>query len=190
MYVPIILLMLCAVQAQAAELVWDYASSASSPIPPTATIRRGATANGPFTAVATIPSLPSRYTLGPVDNLWYQVSNLAGASNAVQYTSTAVPTQPTIDTLTPRIQTLETRAQALESRDVTLGQADQTLTTQLTALTARVTALEQPAPPPVVSGINITATQLNANQIQIRGLACTSLRTSGTGLDRLITCVP
>jgi uncharacterized protein YecE (DUF72 family) len=55
---------------------------------------------------------------------------------------------------------------------------------KMAELEARITLLEKP----VVVG-NITAKQLDANRIEIIGQACTSLKTSGTGLKRIVECV-
>jgi hypothetical protein len=42
---------------------------------------------------------------------------------------------------------------------------------------------------PVPTTNNITAKQLDANRIEIIGQACTSLKTTGTGLKRIVECV-
>jgi hypothetical protein len=52
------------------------------------------------------------------------------------------------------------------------------------ALDTRVKALESP-----VSVNNITAKQLDANKIEITGMACTSLKTTGSGLKRIVECL-
>jgi hypothetical protein len=52
------------------------------------------------------------------------------------------------------------------------------------SLDARVKNLETP-----VSVNNITAKQLDANKIEITGQACTSLKTTGTGLKRIVECL-
>jgi hypothetical protein len=52
------------------------------------------------------------------------------------------------------------------------------------ALDTRVKALESP-----VSVTNITAKQLDANKIEITGMACTSLKTTGSGLKRIVECL-
>jgi hypothetical protein len=52
------------------------------------------------------------------------------------------------------------------------------------SLETRVKALESP-----VSVNNITAKQLDANKIEITGQACTSLKTTGTGLKRIVECL-
>jgi hypothetical protein len=52
------------------------------------------------------------------------------------------------------------------------------------ALDTRVKALESP-----VSVTNITAKQIDANRIEITGLACTKLATTGSGLKRIVECI-
>jgi hypothetical protein len=52
------------------------------------------------------------------------------------------------------------------------------------ALDMRVKALESP-----VSVNNITAKQLDANKIEVTGMACTSLKTTGSGLKRIVECL-
>jgi hypothetical protein len=52
------------------------------------------------------------------------------------------------------------------------------------ALEARVKNLEAP-----VTVNNISAKQLDANKIEITGQACTSLKTTGTGLKRIVECL-
>jgi hypothetical protein len=52
------------------------------------------------------------------------------------------------------------------------------------ALDTRVKALESP-----VSVTNITAKQIDANRIEITGQACTSLKTTGSGLKRIVECL-
>jgi hypothetical protein len=58
------------------------------------------------------------------------------------------------------------------------------------ALDKRVQVLEAgtaPVPAPTVN--NITAKQLDADKIEIIGQACTSLKTTGTGLKRIVECL-
>lgn len=208
--------------AQAASLAWDYDTTGGKVVPSTATIQRSATQTGTFAAVTTVPSLPSTYVLPATpDNQWYRVSNSAGVSNVVQYTTVAAPpTQPAIDTLTPRVTTLETKMSVVESKntaqDLSLTAIDSknaaqdasiaglqplagqlaTLSTDtatsLSTLQARVLAVESalagstPPPPP---SSNLSTVILSADQIEITGLNCTSLKTSGAGLKRVVTCV-
>jgi hypothetical protein len=58
------------------------------------------------------------------------------------------------------------------------------LTDQVKALDLRVTALEKP-----VSVNNMTTKQIDADHIEVIGQACTSLKTTGTGLKRIVECV-
>jgi hypothetical protein len=55
---------------------------------------------------------------------------------------------------------------------------------RLDSLESRVSLLEKP-----VSVSNIMSKQLDANRIEIIGQACTSLKTTGTGLKRIVECV-
>lgn len=60
-----------------------------------------------------------------------------------------------------------------------------TIEARLTVLEATPIVVEPPAPT-----VNISARQVDANNIEIVGLHCTSLKTTGTGLRRNIQCVP
>lgn len=62
------------------------------------------------------------------------------------------------------------------------------LQTALNALLSRVAVLEAGQQPPAPSA-NISATILSPDQVEIVGLNCASLRTSGSGLRRTVTCV-
>lgn len=66
-----------------------------------------------------------------------------------------------------------------------------TVTIRLTTLEGRVTALEQPVtpPPPPATSSNITTRQIDSDHVEITGSNCLSLRTSGTGLRRVVECV-
>ena len=65
------------------------------------------------------------------------------------------------------------------------------VTDRLDALETRVTALES-APvvttPPAPTG-NISARQVDSDRIEVVGTNCTSLRTTGSGLRRIVECV-
>jgi hypothetical protein len=56
------------------------------------------------------------------------------------------------------------------------------------ALEARVKILETGSIPAPTTG-NITAKVLDANRIEVTGLNCAKLVTSGTGMKRVVTCV-
>ena len=65
------------------------------------------------------------------------------------------------------------------------------VTDRLTALETRVAALEAgpvivPPPAPIS---NLTTRMIDADRIEIVGGACLSLRTTGTGLRRIVECV-
>jgi hypothetical protein len=66
-----------------------------------------------------------------------------------------------------------------------------TVTNRLGVLEGRVAALEQPVapPPPPATSSNITSRQVDQDRIEITGTNCVSLRTSGTGLRRVVECV-
>jgi hypothetical protein len=72
--------LLLGVEAQAADLVWQYTTTN---VGPTVTIERSNNVSGPFTVVTTIPSSTTRFYV-VADNFFYRVSNPVGASNIVQ----------------------------------------------------------------------------------------------------------
>ena len=100
----ILLGLLFAASAQAAELVWD-----AQPITSPLTVERSATRTGPFTVIATLPAGSTRYILTPGDYGWYQIGSPAGPSNVVQF-SLDIYT----GTVTSRLDALETRVRVLE----------------------------------------------------------------------------
>jgi len=77
------------------------------------------------------------------------------------------------------VDPLEARVTAVEKKNVEQDAS-------LTILQTRVTALEQATPPTPTT--NITSKNLNTDQIEVTGLNCLKLTTSGTGLRRIITC--
>ena len=90
-----------------------------------------------------------------------------------------------IDGVSARLTSDEAQVSILQSQQ----SADTaSLTANLSALKARVTALEASNVPPAPTN-NLSVTILSPDSIQVDGLACTSLKTTGTGLRRLLTCV-
>jgi hypothetical protein len=57
----------------------------------------------------------------------------------------------------------------------------------LGSIETKVDQLQVLIPAPTVN--NITAKQLDANKIEITGQACTSLKTTGSGLKRIVECL-
>lgn len=95
---------LMTVLAQAATLTWD-AQTVVSPL----TVEKSATATGPFTTVATLPTGMTAYILTPGAYGWYRVSNSAGPSNVVQFSLDLYT-----GLVTDQLDALETRVTALE----------------------------------------------------------------------------
>lgn len=154
------------------RLEWSYEVAPATCTSTTAntTVRSSVTGTGAFTTVAIVGSTATTYTLPAIaNNLYYRVETACGVSNVVQYVALA-PTGPTLD---QRVVTLETNVAAMSLA--------------ITDLRNRVGVLETPVVPPP-STANITATPLDADRIEIRGLNCTSLATTGTGLQRIVTC--
>jgi hypothetical protein len=169
-----VLIMIVSIPAHAASLVWD-AQPASGPL----TIERGPSPTGPFTMVATVPQGTTTFILTPGAWGHYRVSNAAGPSNTAQYSSDLY-SLGVID----RLDALEARVAALEPRqDLT------TFVRDLAALDARVDVLETPVVFPPPPAANISAVQNGVDRIDITGLNCLSLRTTGTGLRRTVECV-
>jgi hypothetical protein len=89
--------------AQAGSVAWDY-DLTKGEIPPTSTMQRGPTATGPFTNLATVPSLPSLYVEPPAPAGWvsvyYRLHNDGGDSNVYGYVLPVVTPPPSTITLT------------------------------------------------------------------------------------------
>ncbi len=96
--------LLFAASAQAAELTWDQ-QTITSPL----TVERSATQTGTFSTVATLPTGSTNYILTPGAYGWYRVRNSAGPSNVVQFSLDLYT-----GTVTSRLDALETRVRALE----------------------------------------------------------------------------
>lgn len=124
------------------------------------TVERSATQAGPYSTVATLPTGATRYILTPGAYGWYRVSNSAGPSNVVQF-----------------------------SLDLYTG----LVTDRLNDAEARITLLEAavynaPVVPPTPSS-NLTVRDIDADHVEIVGTGCLSLRTTGSGLRRIVECV-
>lgn len=155
----LILSVLLSVPAHAAELVWD-AQTITSPL----TVERSATQAGPYSMIATLPTGATRFILTPGAYGWYRVSNSAGPSNVVQFSMDLYT-----GLVTDRLTALET---------------------DLTTLRARVTTLESTpvvAPSPPAPSSNLTVRQIDADHIEVT-CAGTGISTTGTGLQRVLTC--
>lgn len=65
------------------------------------------------------------------------------------------------------------------------------VTDRLTALETRVTTLETVPVivPPVTPASNLTVRDIDADHVEIVGTGCLSLRTTGSGLRRIVECV-
>lgn len=195
------------------RLEWGYTVTTTCPSPtPSTFVQRSVSTTGTFSTIATLPVTATSYNLPPAaDDQFYRVATACGVSNVVQYVATAPP-GPTLD---ERVATLETKVATLQlnetaddaalaavtsrvtAAEATNGYQDVAISVlesdymlhsdAITALTARVSALETASPPPPSE--NLKATTLNADQIEITGLNCTSLKTTGTGLKRVVTCL-
>jgi hypothetical protein len=122
------------------------------------TIERSPSPTGPFTMVATVPQGTTSFILTPGAWGHYRVRNAAGPSNTAQYSSDLY----------------------------SLGVID-----RLDAVEARVAALETPVvvqPPPAPVSSNLTSRVIDADHLEIVGTGCVSLRTTGTGLRRIVEC--
>lgn len=202
--------------AQAGTLTWDYDTTGGKTLPATAKVQRSQTLTGVFLDVATIPSLPSTFTEPPVPFGWtsvyYRVVNVGGVSGIVGYTVPVSglpgpmgPAGPQGPQGIPGPQGPQGIAGTVGVKGATGSAGPIGLTgvvgpvgpmgpagtpadmTRVLALEQRVTKLEQPATPP--SGNNLSVATVNQDQITITGLNCLSLKTTGTGLQRILTCV-
>ena len=126
------------------------------------TVERSATQGGPYSVIATLPTGSTQYILTPGAYGWYRVGNIAGPSNVVQFSLDLYT-----GLVTDRLTTLET---------------------ELTTLQARVTTLEAGPVSPPPSASYLTVRDLDATHVEIvcNGL---SMRTTGSGLRRVVECV-
>lgn len=161
---------------QTGTLAWEYDLTKGT-VPPTATVQQSTTATGTFVPVATIPSMPATWPLpATADNLWYRIANAGGVSNVVQYVATPVTTV----IVGPAGPAGPQGIQGIQGPAGT--PADMT---RVLALEQRVTKLETPTP--TIS--NLSVVTVNPDQVTITGGNCLSLKTTGTGLQRIVTCV-
>lgn len=184
-------------------LTWSYqpAPAGCTATTSNALVRNSTSATGTYSTVATLPITATSYALPSTpNNRYYRVETACGQSNVVQYVAaTPPPTDPTIDQRLTAVETknaaqdlalssLAAADTALQGADSQLNAALAVVGSTLIGLEGRIASLEQAAPPPLPT-TNITATQVDADRIEIRGLNCASLKTTGTGLRRVITCV-
>lgn len=150
--------------AHADTWTWEY--TAGEPTP-TVFFECGPTTAGPWTVLAEVPSFPASYAYTPTITTSCRVRNLAGVTNIVTRVVTATTTDLTV---TMRLSALETN---------------------LTTLQARVTTLEAGpvvVPPPPAPSSNLTMRVIDADHVEIVGTNCLNLRTTGTGLRRIVEC--
>lgn len=126
------------------------------------TVERSATQGGPYSVIATLPTGATQYILTPGAYGWYRVSNSAGPSNVVQFSLDLYT-----GLVTDRLTTLET---------------------DLTTLRARVTTLEAGSAIPPSPSSYLTVRDIDATHVEI---TCNgvSMRTTGSGLRRVVECV-
>lgn len=122
-------------------------------------VERADTPSGPFTMVATVPQGTTQFILTP--GVWghYRARTAAGPSNTAQYSADLYS-----GGVLARLDLIEGRLHALEVP----------------------VSSPPPTPPPTA---NITARQVDPDHIEVVGTTCTSVRTTGTGLRRLLECV-
>lgn len=130
-----------------------------SPSTGTLTVQMSATATGTYTTVATIPASPMRFVLIPARFGFYRLCTGTACSNPVQYSADVY------QDITNRLDVVEASLEALSSAPV-------------------------PAPPPAPAPVsNLTTRTIDADHIEIIGGNCVSLRTTGSGLRRIVECV-
>ncbi len=175
----IILSVLITSKLMAAELLWDM------PVAGPVTVELGPTPTGPFTTIATIPQGTTRFLLTPGQWGHYRVRNTAGPSNTAQYAMDVYS-----DTVTNRLAAVESSLAALRLTLQDVSAANMHQDTLLIEAVRRIEALEAPVPPPpTLPVVNITSRQVDQDRIEITGTNCVSLRTTGTGLRRIVECV-
>lgn len=184
----IISLLLVTSQAWAASLVWEYDTSTGGTIPANALVERGPASSGPFTLLATIPSLPATYPLpASPDTLWYRIANEGGVSNVVQYVATGsyddTAIQQALADLSTRVATLEARVTTIDAKNAAQDTTD-------IALAARVAVLEatvKPVPEPTSA---ITVKDLSDTQVEVACVNGTrpSQVLDATGTKRILSC--
>jgi len=196
----VLILCFSVVSAHAAELVWD-AQTITSPL----IVERSATQTGTYTTVATLPTGATRFILTPGAYGFYRVRNSAGPSNSVQFSAdlytglvtdrlTALETD--LSTLRARVATLENEAIRIDPvappspyESVICYSTSLPGSRVICAPPPTITLTPGPVPPPPVPASNLTTRMIDADRIEIVGTGCTSLRTTGTGLRRIVECV-
>lgn len=184
--------------AEAASLAWDY-DLTKGVVPATATVQRSASLTGPYATVVTIPSLPSTWLLPTIeDNQFYRISNEGGVSNVVQYVVLTAPPGPVaVDTLTPRVTLLEQKVTALEAQSLRM------VTVPPVAPYLPIVCYDDLIPgsapmcipqvpitvtPPVTTNF-LTTRQIDSTHVELT-CAGTSMKTTGSGLRRVVECLP
>ena len=189
-FILVLFASLCfAVSASAATLLWDVQPTSGGAL----IVEKGASATGPFTTVATLPQGATQFVLTPGAWGYYRVKNTIGPSNVVQFSLDQFTGDVTVrlDKLEAADGATSLAMTGLQNTDTNITKSVIDLQSGLTALMGRVGVLETV---PVVTSppatVNISAKQIDANNIEVTGLNCTSLKTSGSGLRRNIQCVP
>lgn len=167
-YLWMLLCLLVAVPSHAATLLWDN-QTITSPL----VVERSATETGLYETIATLPTGATSYILTPGAYGWYRVRNSAGPSNVVRFSADLYT-----GLVTDRLDALDIRATTLEVQVQTLATRLQIL--ELGSVTA---------PPPPAPTSNISARQVDSDHVEVVGPNCVSLRTTGTGLRRVVECV-
>lgn len=187
MLAVILMWVLLAAPVQAETYLWDYDTTNGKTLPATVNIQRSPSPTGPYVTIATIPSLPSTWVGTGVPAGWSavytRVANINGVSNVVSYTAP-------ISLVGPAGPMGPAGPQGIQGPMGLTGPAGTPADpAMMLSIEARVAKLEgaslAPAPP---SG-NLSATVLNVDQIEIVGVNCLSLSTTGRGLQRTITCL-
>lgn len=166
----------------AATLLWDSQPTSGGAL----IVEKGTTPTGPFTTVATLPQGTTQYVLTPGAWGFYRVRNSIGPSNVVQFSLDQYTGDVTI-----RLDALETADVAFKATDASITKSVIDLQSNLTVLMDRVGVLESVpivAPPPPATG-NLSAKQIDADHVEVVGTNCVSLKTTGTGLKRIVECV-
>lgn len=200
----VLILCFSAVSAHAAELVWDAQTVTSS-----LTVERSATQTGTYTTVATLPTGATSYILTPGAYGWYRV-RYSGLANSLPSNSVQFSLDLYTGLVTDRLTALETDLTALRARVTTLEneaiRVDPVAppppyasvicystslpgSQVICAPPPTITLTPGPAPPPPAPTSNLTTRMIDADRIEIVGTGCTSLRTTGTGLRRIVECV-
>jgi hypothetical protein len=186
-------------QSTPPRLEWSYQAAAGCTIPtPTVDVQTSTTFGGTYARVVQLPITATAYLLPTTaNNLYYRVSNPCGNSNVVQYVA-AAPTGPTLD---QRVTTLEgyvailrqaAPIPGLQGPMGPQGPPGPTGATGPMGPQGPVGPMGPPGastPPTLPAVSNITSRQVDQDRIEITGTNCVSLRTSGTGLRRIVECV-